>query len=815
MIYEFILSKGKLTEEHRKQLKENRGFSDETINTNRFISGGNYLVEIEAELSKFPKEELITTGVCIDNGKGIAIHPILLEDRIIIPYLDKDNKVVLLRPHKLGLKNVPIQIYQEKNFNGKSIILTEGEFKAAAACQLGFPAIAIPGISSFSDQYLPKLVAMLNSNGVRNVWIIFDNEVKDDPKYKDKYKENPANRHDTTYYAYYMAKILEKEGFNTRIGTLPDGWRVNGKIDIDGALTQNRTKEDFTNITNNSKTYREYSEDMPEEVKEVFKRKDAKKYFRSHIRKEFNRYVVSKKGRQGQEYDQVISNFTLRIVATHETPEEMIRSIQLTNEFGNHSKFSMLAPEDMNNDKFKTFCFAQGNYVWEGSQDDLTNIWKGEFLNDDGRHIVEPDHVGWVDDDKMWLFANVAFKDGKEMRPDAQGIFWTEKKGYKPIPLSDGAIVPYIAQKAPSLQEILKNLGDTMGEPEAKISLGWILSIVFMEEVFQAYSCFPFLFLQGLKGSGKSHIADWLMAFWGLERVGQQAEDSTQVGLQRRLGYYSSLPVFIDEYRNTQKVSAKNGFFRNCHNRQSASKGIKSNFGIRTARIRGTILFAGEETPADPALLSRCIPVTISLMRKKKDHFDWFSSNLIYFSYHMFEMIRNKSKLLEAFKVKILEARDYFREIGMDERMSMLYSVPAAGYCAAFGDDDIKFAEWMVEEVRRVKQEQELENSVSTFFEDVLSLKISGMDMKPYFEIDCGKIYISFHSIYNEWSNDYRRRKGEPPFKESSLRGYVKELKGYIGAQNRRVNGGAVSNCTVFDAEVAPGIIGSIAEGKQ
>ena len=62
-------------------------------------------------------------------------------------------------------------------------------------------------------------------------------EIKDDPKLPN-YKPDVTDRYDTQYYAYLMAKMLNKSGFETIIGTLPDSWRVQGKIDIDGALAQ-------------------------------------------------------------------------------------------------------------------------------------------------------------------------------------------------------------------------------------------------------------------------------------------------------------------------------------------------------------------------------------------------------------------------------------------------------------------------------------------------------------------------------------------------------------------------------------------------
>lgn len=810
-IYDYICDKGKLSEKHKKELQEKRGFSEETIKRFRFFSGGEYLLRIEAELLEtFSKEELLKSGVCNEAGDKIGLSNQLTQNNIIIPYLDK-QKVTLLRAHKFGFSSVSVQVYQEANFDGRNIILTEGEFKAAAACQLGLPAIAIPGISSFSKEHFPILVKLLNIYQIRSVCVIFDNEIKDNPNYSN-YKQKPSDRYDTQYYAYFMAKKLEDEGFLTKIGTLPQGWMMDGKIDLDGALSQGKTKDDILQVVATAKNYKEYLEDLPPEAHNIIIKKREASYFRSHIKVNFGQYeAIRKRGKA--EVSEIISNFTLKIVATHETPEGMMRAIVLLNKIGESSKVSMLSPEDMSALQFKTFCFAQGNFLWEGAQEDLNAIWRHEFLHDDGRHIIEPESVGWVDN--MWLFGNVAIKDGKEMRPDESGIFWTEKKGYKPIALSEDSSIPYIAFKTPDLPDILAKLGDTIGKEEAKLSVGWIFSVIYLEEVFKLYNCFPFLFLTGKKGSGKSHIADWLMCFWGLERSGKQAADSTSVGLQRCLEYYSSLPVFIDEYKNTLKITQKNGFFRNCYNRQSASKGIKSSFGIRSAKIKGTLLFAGEETPEDPALLSRCIPILITLKRRGTNHYDWFQSHCPEFSHHIIEHIRDKNKHLEQFRKLLFEAREYFRGIGMDDRMAMNYSVPVAGYCVAFADNDISFAKWLRDEVKRVKADQESEGIIEVFLNDLVALKLSKKIDEKYWDVRDGVIYLYFHGIYNVWNDDYRKRKGEPPFKASSVRDYLKDDKSFIESVSSYRFGTINSFGLSFVYDQAPEILRNLVETQQ
>lgn len=808
-IYEFIASKGILSDKHKEELKIKRGFSDETIVENKFFSGGDYLLKFEADLvTRFDKEKLLKSGTINEIGSRITLSDQLTKDNIIIPYINKENQIILLRAHKFGFTGVPIQIYQERNINGRDLIITEGEFKAAAACQMGIATIALPGISSFSKEHFPALVSLLNKHAIRNICIIFDNEIKDDPKFKN-YKEKPRDRYDTIYYSYFMAKKLDEEGFNTRIGTLPNGWMIDGKIDIDGALAQGKARDDLQYILQTAKPYKEYLEDLQPEAKNIVIKKRELSYFRSHVNVDFGHYVAMRK-RGKAEIPETISNFTLKIIATHETCDGMMRSLILRNELGESSHASMLTPEDMSAMTFKTFCFSVGNFIWEGNQDDLNAIWRHEFLHDEGKHIIEPTSVGWLEDEKMWLFGNTAIKNGKEMRPDESNIFWTEKKGYKPIPLSEDISVPYFSNTSPPLTEILINLGDTIGIEEAKLCIGWTMAIAFLEDVFRFYNCFPFLFITGKKGSGKSHIADWLMCFWGLEHSGKQASDSTTVGLQRCLGYYASMPVFVDEYKNTQKIILKNGFFRNCYNRQSASKGIKSNFGVRSAKIRGTLLIAGEETPEDPALLSRCIPILITLKRRKKNHYDWFQSHAREFSAHILTLIRDYDN--KTFKKCLFEAREYFRGIGMDDRMSMNYAVPTAGYCVAFGDNDISFAKWLKNEITRVKEEQDAESIIDILLNDLLVLKTNKRIDERFWDVRDDKIYLYFYGLYNIWSEDFKKRRSDSSFKYSSVLSYLKEEPGYLEQIKSHRFGNVITSGVVFDFSTAPDIIRNLVE---
>ena len=834
-IYNFLIEHSVLEKRHEDSIIEKRGIPSSFIKKFKFRSSGMKLFDLEESLRQFKDEDLVASGVFIkdknDSSKPSTLNPVLLEDRILIPYLGLDGIPYHLRPHKLGFENVEIQIYQELNLadNPSEVVLAEGEFKACAGMVYGIPTIAVPGISSFSEQHFARLVKMLNDHRIRKVIILFDNEVKDDPRYLDKYKDNPNERHDTSLYAYYMAMKLEREGKETRIAILPDGWRTNGKIDFDGALAQGKTSGEIQKILYDSKTHKEFLKDIVQEARQVILRKLAQKRHRSNISKEWGHYIATRQRGGKSLVDEIISNFTIKILATHDTSEGIIREVIFINEQGKHSRAFQLCSDDMaRSDNFASFCMNKGDFVWRGNRDDLLTLWESEFLMmDEGRHIFEPDHIGWIGQEKMWLFGNVAYvvTDKRELRADKNQTFWIEKRGIKPVALSVTTGKNIISEGIPFIhfgeideKEILLKLSETIGSNQAKQCLGWVCSVAYMEWIFERYSCFPFMFITGKRGCGKSTIAEWLMNFFGLENSGKMASETTPVALQRYMSYYSSLPVFIDEYRNTEQIRYKTGLLRNAYNRQSAGKGIKADFGIREAKIRGTLLLAGEETPEDNALLTRCIPVYISERERKKNHFSWFMSNRMRFSSFLYRVIKEKSR--ERFFSIFEEAKQHFTEQGVDERTAINFSIIVSGYATAFGDTDVDFAKWITSETHKIRAEQDEEQPVNVFIEYLIAMKTKGMVDARYWAVGMDgygqkAVFLYFEGLFNEWSQEYRKTRGTVPFKKSAIRAYLKEEPGFKESNFKHLIKNSVKSCIVFDYGACSDLIKSLVDDKE
>lgn len=838
-IYNRLVISSKLLDWHRKDLNERRGFSDETIRKFRFVSGGRHMEAFEDEMLLAVKDgsmresDLVASGAFMHDGKAMRINPVLLNERtkinskesanVIIPYINLKGDVYVVRPHKLGLTGVPIEVYHEAALAGNppEIVLTEGEFKAAAAVQYGIQALAVPGISSFSEKEWPRLMKMMNDHGVKKVTIMFDNETKDDPALPN-YKDKPYDRYDTQFYAYYMAKKIETDmKIEVMIATLPEAWKVDGKIDIDGAAAQLRTQGEIKKVLYDALPRNDYLASLDPEAKQMVLRKVNQKFHRSKVKKEFNRYMVTRT--RGQHAIEIpISNFVMRVIATHETMDGVKREVEFISEFGQRSgSFSIDAEHMSSNDAFRRFCLDKGGFIWRGSLEDLLTIWESEFLMmDEGRCIVESDHIGWLEKERLWLFGNVAIReDGTELRPDQNNIFWLDKRGIKPVPIniekgSHSEGIPRMHLGVVDAQEILKRLGETIGHNEASVVMGWVAACAYMEEIFQTYRSFPFLFVTGRWQSGKSTIAEWVTNFFGIEEAGKSISQTTSVAIQRSLAYYSSLPVYLDEYRNTKDVAYKNGFLRNVYNRQGAGKGVKdSSYGLRDARVRGTLIIAGEETPKDGAVLSRCIIVFVAKAKRTKNHFSWFMTNRSRFSGHFLRLLKEKERMSVQFFDAITEWKEYFTSQGIDDRTALNYCAVVAGHSVVFGKKDVDFATWLTTETKTIQSEGQEEQAVSIFMDDLLALKTRRMVDDNYWLVDGNRIYVYFHGLHQVWSEQFRKSRGEESFKEASIRAYLKEEPGFLDVNVPYRIKGQVKKCIVFDYAKASDDIKGIVEG--
>lgn len=809
-----------LTDEHRQELKVKRGFADQTIDTFMFRSGGEYIIDVVEQLKKeYPLEDLVETGILKEINGTYLIENQLTDGRILIPYIDEDGKIYHLRPHKLGFEGIPIQPYCKFLLKDKpaKIVLTEGEFKANALWQWGIPGLAIPGISSFGGNNFDRLVDLLKLYEVKEIVVIFDSETKDNPAYPN-FKEKIEDRYDTQYWSYMMAYKLNKEGFRTSVGWLPPEWRDNGKIDFDGALAKGKTKADIEKVIAKAKSYKEFLASLDEDGQRVVKRKIAKHFTKLNIRREFNKYVttVYPPGK-GEPYEKTISNFVINIVANFYAGDTIVRNVELVNEYGEKSDIIPMEPGAMAGvNEFKKFVLSKGNYIFEGTATDLVNIWKYEFLNNTGELIYMPEQIGWIDRHNLWLFGNMAIKDGKVYKPDNDGIIWVNGKGFKPQSLSINAsgattedAIPSLCETEVDIKDIAYKLKQSIGGYEAYMGIGWVVATIFSKDIFAKYKCMPILFPHGKRESGKSTFMRWLMAFFGIETEGiSVGKTTTQNYIARALAYWSCLGTWFDEYRNEAGVIEKDGLFRSAYNRQLSGKGTATAFQAKGFAVHSSIAISGEELPKDNGLFTRCIPLQISSYKRDRTWYEWINKNSEYFSGFVYHLIVNYDRYRQKILNNIAELKQALVERGITDRTAENWAICAASFESTVLEDD-NFIVWVEKTCQEIKRTGEEEHMLNQFWSDVNFLISKGELGQRHFKYENNKLFVWLQGIYDEWSLHFRKKTGREPFDQMSIIKYLQDEPYYCESTQKRI-GSVKRRVHVLDVEKCPETIQEI-----
>lgn len=820
-IYTKFLQDAELTNVDRETLKAKRGFLDKIIDKFKFVSSQKDNRKIINNLrNDYEDQALLKYGILEEVNDNLRPCSMLLDDRIIIPYLDESGeKATLLRPHKLGLKGVNIQPYCPFLLRNKPkhIVLTEGEFKAVALAQWEIPGIAIPGIQSFSGTHFDKLVDFLKEHKVKKITVIFDNEVKDNPDYKN-YKEKPEDRWDTPFWACVMQDKLKKESFNTKISWLPDDWQENGKIDFDAALAQGRTYDEIIEIKNKRKKKDKFINSLPKEGQKIVRRKLVDYLSKGPVERELNRYLIWKTAKGGSSYPDYISNFVINIKSSFFTPDGVMRYVQFVNEFGEKSKTFVLEPSDMAGvGKFKEYCFSRGNYIWEGSGSDLQEVWKYELRRDTGDMIYTPEVIGEIEPG-FWLFGNIAVKNGKVYHPDSDGIFWIESIGYKPQSLSVGPrgetmedAIPslYLDDKEVDIVEIAETLKNNLGGYEAYVGLGWVIATIFSRVIFEEFDNFPFLFLHGKRESGKTTFLKWLMSFFGLETDGTSIHETSQNYIMRVLSYFSSMGVWFDEYRNTRKVTQNDGYLRSAYNRQLSGKGIKSPFGAKAYKVKATLALSGEELPKDSGLFTRLVPLQMSANKRNREYYERLKRMTEKFSGFTLYLIKNYDEYKDEIISTIKELRSALVKQEITDRTAQNWAVIAGAFYATVKEDQ-KFIEWVLKSCQEVRKTAEDEHILNIFWNDVVIMhsdfEINDKHVTDYYDKDKELIAIWFPAVYNIWAKYYRSRTGKEPFDKASISSYIKDESYYVDNKTVRLNG-KVRGCYLIEPEKGPKLL--------
>lgn len=808
-----------LSEEHRKELKEKRGFTDETINKLQFRS---------LPFVKWPSKELYPQLY-----KGETLHQTLLKNNILIPYFNAEGGIIHLRPHKSFIPATSPQPYCEYiiDKNLPYVIICESEFKAIALWQLGLNAIGLNGILSFADKHKTALLEMIKPFKTR--YILFDTEIKNNPML-DTYKQDVTKRYDTEYANYIMAWICEQEKDSiVKIVRLPYLWieKGKGKIDCDTAVAKGHTKEEFEKLLKEGVGLYDYLGALPDECRSIVQRKIKKYFYHLKHHKLFegwkgqqkNKYIWKKKIKVGdvtEEKDEIISNFIMKLIRTYmEEGDNVLREVEFINEYGEKTpRFLLSAKEITDVRAFREFCASKGDFMWLGDErEQLIELFDMLSVKKESDTVVRTtENVGEIESGR-WLFANTLLDYNKPAIYEAneEGIICESiaygikvkndsTEFYAHIPKHDSNFL-VDGKVGFDLPEFLNDLSQIYDSREVMLGIGWTIANIFSGDIFKKYGCFPLLHICGKTNTGKTTLAQIYLSILGLKNdLGLNGSISTSRGLDRLFNSRNNIPVFVDQWVN--KNTSNSEFYASAFNRQGRIIASKSadNKTIKS-KISSTIMLAGEERPTDSALLSRCIIVeTKSNKQKNSSIFDKIYDKIPQFnSWLYFSAFKHKDEILS--KIDTIKSGIY--DLYGDNRSAITNAIALAPL--DYWAEDIvneKFDEMMLDKITKSKEIIHESHQSVGFWNDLIVMHDKGLlgigairIGREYSETEPKDVlYFRLSTIYREWVEYCLKSSKKSPIDETSLKKYLEESEFCLGNKVKKIDG-VVQRCLTFD----------------
>lgn len=843
-IYQLIVDNTVLSPEHRVELLEKRGIPFEVSDFLKFRTCGPEFKKHPA-FQKIPDEIAYTLtqercqhqrdlGWTMDSHEGDPCPDKkckfkLGKPRIFIPYLSPEGQVLHLRPHKSGFSETPHQIYipypvmQEDR---STLVLAEGEFKAVASCLMGRPAISVQGIATFSRKNLPRLMEALYALECKEVIVCFDNEIKDDPRFEN-YKEDYTDRYDTTVYEYVMAKAIGnyKQGvykIKTRIARLKGSWRVNGKADIDGVLAQGIDALDYQNIVDNARSPEETrkSWNLPEKHVACVERKINRFFYSGPIEKKMDGYYIVDYQKGAKEDSpkarrlKKITNFKIDLVFTaysENKPTE--RHCQLRSNYRTSVPAIIKAEVMVSRQAFQKMCYDLGDFEFSGSDSDLQALWSYIFLHQDGREINRVKSYGFNEEDQAWFFNNGAYKNNKFYPLQGKQIF-IEEQGYM-LPkktISDEISPPNLSiiDSDFNLNEIFDNFQKIVRPEFAKIIFGWTLGNFFLDKILKQWKVYPFLFLHGTMGGGKSTLANFIMSFFGFSMKGIPLANSTVAGIKRSVANYSMIPLWLEEFRNNDpKIQDKIGLLRSIYDRSTLVQATRAEDEIKTHTARASLIISGEEQPRDAALNSRCILIP---RFDNEDHkknmleFEWIENNKNRFNGVGHRILTHQEIYWEKIKKRVDEYLEGFRENlqNIDFRNRIHMSV-VAGVCDVFLGETQDFEDFIGKHTLERSEMIHSKQALYIFFHDLMTMQatkeiqfkfIRKMNDKSY----DNPVALWFSGAFDFWEKRYKMTRADIPASSIALLEHLKAEPYYIKPIKTRLDG-KVLHCYLLNSD--------------
>ncbi len=284
-------------------------------------------------------------------------------------------------------------------------------------------------------------------------------------------------------------------------------------------------------------------------------------------------YCIKEKTKSGKDLPYILSNFTMKILFHFvDGSQNTLRLILLQRKTGTQSIIKVLSSE-LKKESFETI-LKSFNCSFLGNGYQLNRLIAG-LMDDNKTEAIVIETLGYSPHYDMYCFSNGLYINDKFLECDSIGIIEHEDKIYylpsaselnksddpdKPDPYIEQRKFKYIPGRIDfsKWSKLVYQAYDLNGS----IGICFLINSLFRDIIFKELGFFPFLFMFGSQGVGKTTFNDSFLKLFGLGVTGKSIDTSTEKSIARSCSQKRNALVFLKEYPK-RLIPVKVGLFKN------------------------------------------------------------------------------------------------------------------------------------------------------------------------------------------------------------------------------------------------------------
>lgn len=402
-------------------------------------------------------------------------------------------------------------------------------------------------------------------------------------------------------------------------------------------------------------------------------------------------HTTEQKGRKP--VDIQLSNFTMKSIFNLSNGTSDSHRIIYLQRYTKEKYFIEVFSSEMKPEIFETHLKSK-RCTFLGTAYQLKMVFACLMDNEDQADIINL--IGWNADYRVYAFADALFtEDGKLYKTDNLGIIKTrERKYYLPaFGYSNLLNEDYKTQRmykfCPGEADFKTwaNLYFQAYGNNGIIGILFTILAIYRDVVFDQVGFFPFLFLFGDAGTGKTQFTEKLLRLFGVDVIGTSLNNATTPGLSRISSQKSNSLVYLKEYTNETESTIQD-FILTAYDGAGRTIGMKTTDNkTKTFLIRSAMIFDGNHLPTQKtAILMRMILLNFensnftdeqtSAFHKLKEMADSGFGNVL------LEILKLRSTIENSFREMYLDVKNKFRRNNhqniperMIEHLSLIYTI--------------------------------------------------------------------------------------------------------------------------------------------